>query len=339
MEQSQKENYNWIDAAKLLSIFLVVLFHTEIHFGDFLNRTLSMIRMPMFFFLSGLLFSFKKNISFKNFASRRAKQLLIPYFWFFIIFYIYWLVIGKTEDSSDAVFYKPIIEYALGKPMSFNIVMWFIPCLYIIQCLYFLIFKNLPSNIKVILLYGLSIIPYFINLDNYPYSLDRVFIGILFYGISSTFSKDIINFITSSNHTKYIAILLSIIISILISFYIFTSPSSIITYTLELVNSFLFIFLIMTFINWLMKANGKVKWIKYMSQNAIIILALHTYSNMFLFKIADYLGIEPLSNAQQILYNLVISLSTLLLMYIPIYLINRFAPFILGRSFKIKTTL
>jgi len=88
-----------------------------------------------------------------------------------------------------------------------------------------------------------------------------------------------------------------------------------------------------------MKANGKVKWIKYMSQNAIIILALHTYSNMFLFKIADYLGIEPLSNAQQILYNLVISLSILLLMYIPIYLINRFAPFILGRSFKIKTTL
>ncbi|MDR2650866.1 MAG: acyltransferase family protein, partial [Prevotellaceae bacterium] len=78
-----KENtihFEWIDLAKFVSIFLVVLFHCPPSIsGTVAGVSLSHIHLPSFFFYAGLLFSFSRHPSFTNFIKHRSKQLLVPY--------------------------------------------------------------------------------------------------------------------------------------------------------------------------------------------------------------------------------------------------------------------
>ena len=57
----------WIDYAKFISIFLVVLFHTNPHLDGYIFDFLKLLRMPAFFLIAGLLFNIDKWNSFIKF--------------------------------------------------------------------------------------------------------------------------------------------------------------------------------------------------------------------------------------------------------------------------------
>ena len=84
--QTGSIHYTWIDYVKFLSIFLVVFYHCPPPFTHIPHLSLSLLRIPCFFFISGLLFRFEKYPSFLKFVKRRSKQLLVPYFCFFCYF-------------------------------------------------------------------------------------------------------------------------------------------------------------------------------------------------------------------------------------------------------------
>lgn len=76
----------WVDFGKGISIFLVLLFHSEEYYsnGDFsLSFIFSFFRMPFFFFISGYLFT----SDYKNFSIRRKlKQIFRGIVWTYLIF-------------------------------------------------------------------------------------------------------------------------------------------------------------------------------------------------------------------------------------------------------------
>ena len=84
-----------IDIAKGIGIVLVVLGHVLIN-SD-INRLIYLFHMPLFFFISGIIFysTYNKDIKFKDYLLKKIKSILIPYFVFSIICFIYWYFIER----------------------------------------------------------------------------------------------------------------------------------------------------------------------------------------------------------------------------------------------------
>lgn len=82
-----KKRIQYIDLAKGFCIILVVAYHVNkaFHFKQFplFWDTLSVFRMPLYFFLSGLFF--KEYEGFFGFSLRKVNKLLIPFFFFHIV--------------------------------------------------------------------------------------------------------------------------------------------------------------------------------------------------------------------------------------------------------------
>ena len=74
----KKERIAWIDIAKAIAIFFIVLGH-QLPSGPLCGYLYS-FHVPLFFFLSGLTFNTAKEP--KKFFREKAKRILIPYFIF-----------------------------------------------------------------------------------------------------------------------------------------------------------------------------------------------------------------------------------------------------------------
>ncbi len=114
----------WIDYAKSICIYLVLLGHA--HASQPVTDFIYTFHMPLFFFLSGCLFSFEKHPNFKEFAIKRFKGLMVPYLWINLITYLFWLFAGRNfgEDATiSTTWYSPIIGILLGysKQMIHNL--------------------------------------------------------------------------------------------------------------------------------------------------------------------------------------------------------------------------
>lgn len=85
MAQLNQNRIEYIDLAKGLCITLVVFYHffTILHDCPSLIRSLSVFRMPLYFFLSGLFF--KEYEGFGGFFLRKVNKLLIPFAFFYLV--------------------------------------------------------------------------------------------------------------------------------------------------------------------------------------------------------------------------------------------------------------
>lgn len=327
--------YHWIDYAKFLSILLVVFFHSPPALEGFPGILLGLIRMPMFFFLSGLLFKREKYTSFISFVSHRSRQLLVPYFYFFLLFYSYWLLYGKNhgnQDDFEAAYYQPILEYLYGVPVLVCMPLWFIPCLFVIQCLFYLIFRKMDRTIATVLLLSFPIIPYFINLSNTPFSLHEVCRGICFYGIASLYQKEIINLVKRKTYV-FVNLIACTTLYVLIAYILMKMEFSVWTYVLKTFTSLLVIYPILILMKLLSDLFGKQFFIKKIASNTIIILAFHTYSIIALDRIFVFLSqYSQYAFETGIYYKLTIALLSMITMIIPIWFINKYTPFVLGKN-------
>ena len=184
----------WIDYAKSICIYLVLLGHA--HASQPVTDFIYTFHMPLFFFLSGCLFSFEKHPNFKEFAIKRFKGLMVPYLWINLITYLFWLLAGRNfgEDATiSTTWYSPIIGILLGysKQMIHNTPMWFFICLYFLEIFYYLLFKPLQKkskSIKISVLIVIAVIGYTnyaYNPYTLPFCLGTAIVGMVFYGIGN----------------------------------------------------------------------------------------------------------------------------------------------------------
>ncbi|RYF04461.1 MAG: hypothetical protein EOO77_29600 [Oxalobacteraceae bacterium] len=79
----------WVDVAKGLGIVLLVVLHVEAASDNAIGRpivwVLKLFRMPMFFIVSGMLFSPRGHL---DMAARKTRSLLVPYVSFMIAIWI-----------------------------------------------------------------------------------------------------------------------------------------------------------------------------------------------------------------------------------------------------------
>lgn len=344
-EKKTQTRFTSIDYAKFIGIFLVVLGHQEISTNNI--NIIYAFHMPLFFFLSGFLFSFDKYKSYKTFLAKRFKQLIIPYVAFNIITYAFWFFIGRKFGSNSHItisIYKPIIGIFYGNGIDNYLIhcvpLWFLPCLFMVENLYFLIFRPLTQPTKYIALIAsliLGFIDYKYQLIRLPWSFNIAIVALTFYGFANLFREKIKSYLTINAYLLGIISAFSILLVIYITqfngrvdmngrmygnyplFYIAAYAGIVfITSTSELISRFI----------------GINIFFQYVAQNTLTIFALH-FIVMSIIKGFTYFALKiPPAAFENNIGGLMIAVITIIILIPIIYVINRFFPFILGKNYR-----
>ncbi len=160
---SEKKRINWVDVAKGIAMICVILVHAEEHFmpGTLVSTKIPLytFHMPLFFFMSGYLFTLKS--SFGEFLKNKCRRILIPYFCLGIIlalFNTYWT--GRNPFG-DPWFQQ---EFFVGQLLSLLTqkrfwALWFIACLFWLNILFYLIVRFVNNEkIRAIIVVVLAVV-------------------------------------------------------------------------------------------------------------------------------------------------------------------------------------
>ena len=181
--------FGYITFLQSLGIVLVVLGHSLNFFPEIMpiwakitERFVYSFHMPLFFFISGFLFSyslFRKNgeIALNDFVKKKLKRLFIPYFAVGTIIYLLKILVFnqfvvKKIEFSLQYYISSTILYPTHNPAS---CLWFLPTLFCVSLAAYIISKHIqikPLLLIAFIVANLSYI-YFINLFNIS--------GILYY--------------------------------------------------------------------------------------------------------------------------------------------------------------
>ena len=283
--------------------------------------------------MAGLLFNFNKHSSFIEFVKHRSKQLLVPYFCFFALFYLFWLFVGRSMSSPEEQampLYAPLLEYLYGRPFLVCWPLWFIACLFAMQCTFYL-FKNLNQYVSVVILLLLPFLPRLIDMSNAPWMLDAVCMYVPFYGIASLFKKEILLFMENSKH--YLTGVILFVISILLLYLLNDISDKYWKTVLKMLHCFTLFLPLSVLMKMITDKFGLHRSIRYIVNNTIIILVCHTYvirlTDLFITRI---LHLSPDFYDGNLLFKIALTIFIMLFMFIPIYIINRYFPFMLGRK-------
>jgi len=133
-----KENRKgWVDVLRGLSVFLVVMGH--IWHGSIFHLFVNQFKMPMFYILSGFLFS--PNTDPVSFLKKILFRLGIPW----LLFSLIWLKLPiyiVMGDLSKA--YSTIISFISGNSL------WFIPSFFLSQCIFYTVCKLSKNKMSAV---------------------------------------------------------------------------------------------------------------------------------------------------------------------------------------------
>ena len=207
----KKDRIDWVDMARGVGIFLVVLGHVA-KLPNFIGLYIYTFHLPLFFLLSGYLFNPAKYTGFRAFITSRAQRLVFPYVLFSVLSFFFFLllnwrsVIGSGLLSSQLYYFFGGLIFAVRGTAwtEHSGALWFLACLFFTEIFFYLIIHKIKGNhfslLKILLI--ISVVAYlYSKLFNYPlpWSIDASLTATVFYGLGFLIKeKNIINFIKPS---------------------------------------------------------------------------------------------------------------------------------------------
>ena len=232
----KKERIKYIDVAKAIALFFVVLGHLADYNSPFFNWIFS-FHMPLFFIISGMSIKIDKYNSIIGFIKRKIKTLLLPYF----LFSLLGIIISFFVSNIGRKLTLKIIIIDLfynTQPEIFHMgQLWFLFALFFASIYFYIIEKYVvknKSNLFKICIYlilsiiGFNIIKYIytpnvikVPLHRLPFKLDSAITAAVFLKIGYTIQKyELIDKISKLTNFKYfILILLMLFLNILTGVY------------------------------------------------------------------------------------------------------------------------
>jgi acyltransferase len=362
----------WIDTLKGFGIILVVFAHHSLPLA--LNTYIYSFHMPLFFFISGFLFNFGKYAeSFDNFVKGRFRSLVVSYFSFALLTYLFYFLMDKVfqPEVTNIDFFEVnaltgiySILCAPGDLVSYNPPLWFLPCLFVTELLFYVFAKKYYGKSKKLAFWltavGVVGYLYYLNIPvRLPWNAEVALTAVVFYGAGNLFKKYAESEVGSGSGVVSKGDLISrkklspaekiflgvfLLLSLLYLRYLMKFPTAgkMNMNGLEYGNFFLYYLLaflgIFTFV-YLFKKIGTSRILEYYGRNSLIVLGFHfpvmdilTTLIFFTFRIdldVDY-------------HNAFIALSLTvlnLLCLVPvIHIINNYFHFILGKDSSKRVT-
>ncbi len=182
--KSERKRIEWLDIMKGFAILLVVYGH--ILQNEKAVDLIYMIHLPIFMFVSGLLY---KQEKFKNNVIKKSKSILIPYFFFSICCLIYFYVVENKFRSVQLTPLQSVLGIMFGyyDYLGFNVHLWYLPFFFMTIVLYNAIGNITNIKIARCLFILLGIIYLFYQPNNMFFSLNR-FDLMMFFGLGNCFS-------------------------------------------------------------------------------------------------------------------------------------------------------
>ena len=212
---------DWVDTSKGIGIILVILGH--IWLSGLGQKYISSFHMPLFFLLSGYVFSFEKYRDVKHFLGSKVKRILIPYAWFSLITYVYWVLferrVSGNMTSPVSTFINIVLCPGTDKYLPHNPALWFLPCLFVVEVMFYFIAKNRKHEYLSIILLLISIVGYIIARyapGNFPWSINVALAGVVFYGIGFVIKSNR-KCLNCSNRIIHIAVLTAVTVGLFIA--------------------------------------------------------------------------------------------------------------------------
>lgn len=189
--------YEYLDITKGFGILAVVWAH--IMLTGITHEICYAFHMPLFFLVSGMLFKREKYVSFLDFVKHRGKRLFVPYVLYSVFTWIIWalfrFVRGDVVDSYWMPLLQTVIAQGSGAFMVHNSALWFIPCLFAVDIMWFFIGKLTDGWAVLIsfILCGTSFLFGELFGDNWwflmPWNFDAALIALPFYGVGNVFVR------------------------------------------------------------------------------------------------------------------------------------------------------
>ena len=218
--------------AKALGMLLIIWGHIRVN--DWSNAFVYAFHIPLFFFLSGMVFSKTRYLGFGSFFRKRVKSLLIPYIFFSILTWGIWSGYSYLTHARVESYLMPLLQTFIaqgsGGFLVHNVPLWFVTCLFVVEVIYYFLSK-LKDKYIIIISILMAIISYV--LINYvtvfdftllPWSMEVAMLVIPFYAIGNLcvkkFShKRIINIVDRHKLYSFILLLLSFVVVLFCSRY------------------------------------------------------------------------------------------------------------------------
>lgn len=138
-----EKRLDYIDIAKGLGMLAIVWGH--ICCKGWSNCLVYSFHIPLFFFLSGMMFNRDKYPSFMSFFKKRAKRLLIPYAVYSVLTWMIWVGFNIIFHRPVESIWQPLLQTVIAKGsggfLVHNVALWFIPCLLAVELIYYVISK------------------------------------------------------------------------------------------------------------------------------------------------------------------------------------------------------
>lgn len=313
---------SYLDIFKGFGIFFVVFGHVT-HIGV-LRDYIWNFHMPLFFFVSGLLY--KPNFKFKDFLLRRVKSIYIPYIFFFLVTFCYWLVIERHVRGGEYSIWHQLIGLPYGtyegNHLYFNGALWFLPCLFTTEMLFYPLgkIKNQIGILAFLLLcYIIGTVLKINEIDYLPFGLHTAFFAILFYGFGYL-GKQIPRYISETkNGYQWLLIITCFCIQLLSNEH----------YSSKIAETPFPYFLIATigillYLTLSIKINQN-KLIEYLGKNSLVIFAFQEpVYRAVIFVFSKILNMEVELLRTNVWYSLIIACFSILIIVPAIYLYNKF---------------
>ena len=194
-QSAEKTHYAWVDMMRAIGIFAIVFGHTVTAGG--LSHYFASFHVPLFFFISGFVFT-TKGKNYVSFLAKKAKSLLIPYVVFALLGILVYALLGTfvkdalADHRTVGSLKDQLIEFCLGY-CDTNAPLWFLPCLFVANLLAYPVSKFLDSmekaRSKALLLIPILCLSILWNALNYhifdfyhlPYKFETVLTLLFFF--------------------------------------------------------------------------------------------------------------------------------------------------------------
>lgn len=288
--------YDYIDYAKGFGILLVVWAHILI--VGWSHQIIYAFHMPLFFFISGMLFRKDKYTSLRQFVTVRAKRLLMPYFIYSVVTWAVWAVFRFLRHDEVASFWNPLLQTFIaqgsGEFMVHNSALWFIPCLFAVEIIYYLFSRVNSQWLTLVFCFLAAALGVALSrifgadyLFLLPWNLDAAFYALPFYGVANTVMQytshsKLLDYCKNNRKTVFLAALISATIMVYMAL---TNGECSMGSSSYNCNEWIFferalcgcvaLLLISLWISSFEKTPKIMRWIKWCGTNSLDIMCLH----------------------------------------------------------------
>jgi len=280
----------WIDTAKALAIYLVVLGHLDQ--SDRVSSFLWTFHVPLFFFVSGYL---SKAVTPRAFGRRLLTRLALPYVYLYVAnVCLSALIHHSFEASTIGAELLGIVYGTHAYPYFINAALWFLPALMIVETLHHLVLRRYPLTYAPLV--ALSYLIYRSGHIDLFLSFDLALLGLNFFIAGALLRRFQLMDYLAHRHLLAAAIMVAATLATLSAARVgnvwYTGPY----YALSLLAGLAGIAMVLAgswlIDPWLQRRTTASRVVRFVSTNTLFILCFHQYSASLTERLlpSDWLG-------------------------------------------------